>query len=689
VATDLKIFIFAWKTSCMKINIPSLTVSLLLIISSAAAQSDPVKFGNVSLQDVQMTQYEKDTSAAAIILMDYGKSSLPYSKENGFSVLFERIIRIKILKKDGLSWGDFEIPLYKSGSSDEKVSGLKAITYNLEGGKMVETKLKNENVFKESVNKNRDVMKIALSNVKVGSVLEITYKVMSDFIFNFQDWQFQTSIPTVWSEYRARIPEYFFYDKYTQGYAPLSINEKTIGNNSISFTSSERSGGNVTSTTFNHDQVNFTEEKLRWVAENVPAFKAEPFIASEGDYISKINFELSYTKFPNSPVKTYMGNWEDINKFFSEDQDFYGQIAANGFLKRVVDDVIMGVSGDEQKIVAIENYVKNNILWDGTNTWHTRATLRKVFDEKKGSSGEINMILASMLEKAGFTVFPVLISTRSHGMLREHIPASNQFNRALCFAEAGGKQYLLDATDKLLPMGVLPESCLNGKGFVVSKTGFKWVPLTAPKKTKKVINGLMTLSSDGGLAGNLTIEQSGYLGHRARKSYFGEGEEKYVKSAKQENWEVSKSEFVNAKEINEIFKERHEVIIPDFATVAGDVIYINPTISKYQQSNPFKVEKREYPVDFAYPADEFYMIKLTIPDGYLIDQLPAPKAFVLPGNASKYAYNITAIGNTISIVSTVSINKALFVQDEYPNLREFFNQVVAKQNEQIVLKKKQ
>jgi hypothetical protein len=36
----------------------------------------------------------------------------------------------------------------------------------------------------------------------------------------------------------------------------------------------------------------------------------------------------------------------------------------------------------------------------------------------------------------------------------------------------------------------------------------------------------------------------------------------------------------------------------------------------------------------------------------------------------------------------MQINKNLFPQDEYPNLREFYSQVVAKQTEQIVLKKK-
>jgi hypothetical protein len=668
----------------MKFNI--LTVIFFLIISNVTAQNDPVKFGNVSLEDVQMTKYEKDTSASAVILVDYGKSSLPYSQEDGFSLLFERTTRIKILKKDGLEWADFEIPLYKSGSSDEKVSGLKGVTYNLENGKIVETKVKNENIFRESINKNNDVMKVAFSNVKVGSVVEITYKVLSDFWFNFQDWQFQTTIPTVWSEYRARIPEYFFFDKYSQGYIQFSVNEKTTANNSINLTYKERSEGSAT--TFDHQRVDFAEERYRWVAENVPAFKPEPFITSENDYISKINFELSYTKFPNTPIKNYMGDWNDINKMFSEDDDYYGQITGNGFLKNIVEGIVSGLTTEEEKVGAIHAYVKNNVLWDGSNTLHVRSTLRKVIDDKKGSSGEINLLLASMLEKADIRVYPVLISTRSHGMVREYIPASNQFNRTICVAEIGGKQLVLDATDKLLPAGILPESCLNGQGFVVSKGGFSWVPLMSAKKTKKVVNGIMKLSADGGLAGDLTIERSGYSGHRARKAYLNDGEQKYITSAKQENWEISKSEFANTKEINEAFKETHQVIIPDFATSAGDVIYINPTLAKYQHSNPFKLEKREYPVDFAYPVDEFYMIKIAIPEGYVVDQMPTPKAMMLPGNASKFSYNVNVIGNTISIVSSMSINKTLFAQDEYPNLREFYNQVVAKQDEQIVLKKK-
>jgi hypothetical protein len=106
------------------------------------------------------------------------------------------------------------------------------------------------------------------------------------------------------------------------------------------------------------------------------------------------------------------------------------------------------------------------------------------------------------------------------------------------------------------------------------------------------------------------------------------------------------------------------------------------------QSNPFKVEKREYPVDFGSPLEKVYICKLTVPDTYGVDELPQSKIFVLPGNGAKFLYNVSNTGNLVTITSTIQINKNLFIQTEYSGLREFYNHVVAKQAEQIVLKKK-
>ncbi len=87
--------------------------------------------------------------------------------------------------------------------------------------------------------------------------------------------------------------------------------------------------------------------------------------------------------------------------------------------------------------------------------------------------------------------------------------------------------------------------------------------------------------------------------------------------------------------------------------------------------------------------ERMYLCKITIPEGFIVDELPQPKLLALPGNAGLYRYGLTQQGNIINVVSNLQINKNLFIQTEYPYLKELYNQVIAKQAEQIVLKKKQ
>lgn len=674
----------------MRPLIKFLFLFLLPLISHA--QKAPIKFGEVTMEELLMKKYSADTSASAVVLADFGESIIQYDQSNGFTLQFERITRIKILTKDGLDWANFSIPLYHEDASDEKLVGLKGVTYNLENEKISETKLKSDAVFEEKQDANIDIKKITMPNVKVGSVIELTYKVRSDFIFNFQDWAFQTTIPTVWSEYRARIPEYFNYDKYTQGYIQMAVNEQSQAPASITLKSKERtgSGWEPSQTKFTTDKIDYQEYRFRWVAKDVPAFKPEPFITNSRDYISKINFELASTQYPNQPLKKIMGSWEDINKQYAESPEFVGEITGNAFLKRTVEQVTAGMTSQEDKAGAITSYVKQNVTWDGTSRKFLSKTLKKVLDDKKGNSAEINLLLASMLDKAGITVSPVLISTRDHGFVRETTPISSQFNYVICLAVVGDKSILLDATENLLPAGMLPERCLNGSGFVISKEGYQWVKLQSTTKSRILINADLALSGSGDLKGKLQIDRGGYDALASRKRYLSKDETEYVKDfIGSRPWEITKTEIENAKEINQPLKETYELVINEQVVSTPEALYFNPLLLHRMDDNPFKLENREYPVDYSSAFERFYMCRISIPEGYQVDELPQAKVLGLPANAGRFTYSVTKSGNLLNIVSNFQINKSIFTQAEYPNLREFYNQVVAKQAEQIVLKKKQ
>jgi hypothetical protein len=415
-------------------------------------------------------------------------------------------------------------------------------------------------------------------------------------------------------------------------------------------------------------QVRYTETNFRWVAQAVPAFKSEPFITTYKDFISKINFELASIQMPNEPIRNMLGSWSEINKKYYE--VLGKEINANGFLKGTVETIIAGMVSPEEKIGSIVNYVKQNVEWDGVKLKFPEKSLKKVLDEKKGNSTEVNLTMGSMLEKAGFQVSPVLVSTRDHGMLREGSPVSSQFNYVICMVSYDGKYMLLDATERFLPVFMIPQRCLNGKGLVLGKETFDWVDLESKTKTRSSVSAELTLS-EGSLVGKLKLDQNGYAAMKKRQDYFSKGEADYMKEfLGSRAWECNKSEFQNAKE------------------AAGDVIYLDPFILNDMKTNPFKTETREYPVNFGSPLEFVFSYKLTVPDNYSIDELPKSKVLALPENSGRFIFNSIANGNVINITSIFSINKGMFSQLEYPALREFYNQVVAKQAEQIVLKKK-
>lgn len=665
------------------------TVLLTALSFYSFAQKAPLKFGDVSVDDLKMTRYEKDTAAVAVVLADYGVSNVEYSSsEDQFKINFERITRIKILKTEGYKYADFEIPLYHDGSADEKLSALKVVTYNLEGGKKTESKMKSDAVFSEKYNKNINLQKLSAPNVKQGSVIEITYKISSDFLFNFKDWEFQSKIPVVWSEYRAVIPEYYNYEMYVQGYIPITTNEVDVITRNINITSTERTmdRGGVPKAHIENSSISYSAKSYRWVSQNVPAFVEEPFMTSSTDYISKINFELAYYKFPNGPLKQIMGTWEDMNKSFLDSEDFGKAVDGSGFLKNVTESVITGLNTSQEKLVAVYDFVKSNMEWDGTYRKFLDDNLKKPFDNKKGSSAEINLMLVSMLQKAGVVANPVLVSTRDNGFVRESFALSSQFNYVICQATVEGKIILLDATDRMLPMNILPERCLNGKGYVISKDTPGWVVLNSPK-SKISSTADLNINTDGQLTGKMNITRDGYYGQTMRINYNKKGEEEYVKDfAKEMTWDVAKSEFENVKNLSQSVKETYQFTHQENLGNSS-TLYINPILHMRQDENPFKLAERTYPVDFGKTTDRTFICKLTIPENYHAEELPTSKVFMLPENAARFVYNVQVTGNVISITSMLSINRSLFTQNDYPHLREFYNMIVAKHAEQIVLKK--
>ncbi len=660
------------------------------------AQDFKMKFGKINMEDLKMTKYDKDTSASAVVLGELGDIDFQYNKTQGyFEIIFKRHTRIKILNKNGYRWADHEISLYDDNKIEERVASLKAYTYNLEKGKLVKDKLTKGSQFEEKKSKYWNAMKFTMPNVREGSIIEYTYTIKSNYRFRLPEWYFQYTIPVRWSELNVETPEYYIYKKWMKGYEALDINEQTRGNKSIQLVSKTREtptmqGSNSPGTEYNRTDVKYKTNIYRMVAKDVPAFDEEPMTTSIENYISKINFELSTINWPNTPLKHYTESWESINKILMENENFGKQLNGGAFLNDKAEQITTDYTEALKKMVLAYEFIRNRMKWDGSYGKYSTASLRSAYNDKEGSAGDINLMLTLMLKKVGLKADPVVLSTRSNGIINSYNPVITQFNYVIAHVNIDGKDYLLDATDPLCTFNILPPRCLNGKGFIVSKQGYKWIDLNPDLEYKYTTMANLKINEEGELIGYISNSRKDYAAYSLRKQIEKEkNEDEFIEEIENDNpgLTIENYKYTNIDSIYKPIKEYYEVIIGDKAEMVSDFIYFNPMLFEQVENNPFKLKERKYPVDFSYPIKETYVLNLEVPDGYIVDELPASFQLQLPGNSAAFSYMVNTQGNRIQLLNKIFINKPVFIYDEYSQLVDFYNKIVEKHAEQIVFKK--
>ncbi|WP_161890229.1 DUF3857 domain-containing protein [Pontibacter russatus] len=641
-------------------------IILFFLLGSASlqAQAQAGKFGKVEEAELRMQTYEKDTSAAAVVLSDYALTRFDFSGE--IRVITERHMRIKILKKSGYDVANISVPYYSYGTTRDKVMSIKGYTYNLEGSEIVKEKLDSKTVFDEKRNEYWYLKKFTMPNIKEGSVIDVAYTISSERVYSLDDWEFQRSIPTVWSEYRLRIPEYFDYKFLMQGYHPLYQ------------TDNQKSGG-----------TNMVNNAYVWIMKDVPALKEENYITSITDYQSKIGFELQQVRFPGEAARIMTGSWDKVNEDLLTSEYFGNQLKRNNFFKEDLAAVQAKHKEPEQQMLAIFELVKARMTWNDKTGLFAENPIRKTYDLRQGSAAEINLLLTSMLREADLEANPVAVSTRDHGrVLTSNSPMIGKFNYVIAHVKVGDKEYLLDATEPLLPAGMLPFRCLNGHGRLIKKDGHGWVALNASSPRSTLFSADITINSKGGMAGTGHESAAGYNALYLRKTILEEGESKYAESKAKEvgDFKMGKPEIKNLRDIDSALDITYEISASGSGQ-ENSIIYLNPMLGQGEKENPFKLEERLYPVDFGAPIDETYMCRFTIPEGYALDEAPKSIAVNLPEQAGRFMYVVQQQGNVVQVMSKVSINKPVFYAPEYGNLKELYNQIIAKHAEQIVLKK--
>ncbi len=642
--------------------------ALLMACLPLTAQNRAEKWGKISASDLTMTIYPQDSSAQAVILQAVGDITVT-PRSGKILAIHTHSRRIKVLDVAALKEGNLSIPYY-SYKGVEKMTDLDIFVYSPDGKS---EKVKSDNIFTEKVNKYWSAKKVFMPNLQKGCVIEYRYMLESERIFGLYDWYFQDELPTRWSELTVMIPRDLEYVYLSRIGRPFDMKE-----------------------TENREEMPDGVRRMfyinRYGLANLPAIKEEPFITTLDDYRSSIKFQLKAYNPDNALPKQFMTSWTDVAQSLEKDADFGDRYTRTSQFKTLWEAFQPELKpGEPAKAIAEKalHFVSHNIKWNEEYRVYSSEGLEKAFQNKTGSTADLNLALVALLRKAGLNATPVLVSTRGHGEPYPDYPFVDQFNSVIALVRHDTTMWTLDATEPSHPLNQLRDQHYNQGGWIVDTKKTEWIDLLA---NEAVVNwyGRVELQESGEMKGHFSIAVKGPQAVDWRSTLY-KGEEKQLMKDMFDDYEGAQYDSVvwAARDAcDQMLQVDFNCSIPDAAQNVNDFLYCKPVLDFVISKNPLKSLRREFPVDLPYPMRGTYVLFLRLPPGYSVEEMPPGARIVLPNNGGRVQFTcLQSEPGLLHITLKMNVTQTRFMPDEYGALRQFFELAAEKVGLQIVLKK--
>lgn len=637
---------------------------------SKAQENYSEEYGKITQYEASMTEYAADPEAEAVVIYNIGTNYFQGDDTKGFLLHMETRTKIKILKAAGTKYAQIEIPFYKDGRDVESVIDIEATVYNNENGKSTKTALDPKKIFEEKINNDVSILKIALPDVREGSVIEYKYHIVTPFFFHMRKWDFQQKIPVIHSKLIYRAIPYYEYTYIVRGTKQFDEFDSVAKNQDIRFGS-----------------LLYQEKIYSFGMKNLPAFRDEEFISAEEDYKISINFQISKIYFPRGGSQNYISTWPALCDDFLKRDDF-GKYIKNSEKegKKLLPTLDLANKSQLEQAIEIIQYVKTMYKWNGINGKFASDNLSTFLKAKSGNSADINLYLIGLLKAANITVNPVVLSTRNHGAVSKSHPFQQFLNYVIAQIEIDGQKYFIDATEPLRYFDELPIRCTNVEALVVKPKTEEWIVTTQKEvaKTQKVFK-IKVLPQQQLLKVNIEYILSGQDAYQFRNTFDGKNDNlvDYFKKNNNVNIEDSLT-VINYSEMNKPFSFSFNSST-SFESASGK-LFIHPFCNLSVSDNMFKQTTRTLPIDLIYLRNVEYKSEIEIPEGYKVEYLP--KELTHDSRLMTISYNTKMVDNKIEVSAKYFFNTNLYDAKDYARLKYSYAEIIKQFSDMIVLVKK-
>ncbi|MFT5891507.1 MAG: hypothetical protein ACI9Y7_001611 [Dokdonia sp.] len=660
-------------------------IAFILLTGFITAQE--YKVGKIKKEhfDVQLTPEQQD--APAVFLHKDRRTHFEYRDDLDGWLVNTMIHNVVLINSpEGYQYGTHQIPIYKNGRDADEVKKVEAYSYNLAGGKVVREKIEKTSILSNNIHENLDKISLVLPSVRKGTILEYKYIIESTFL-RIHDLVIQEDIPVKKMTAKIEIPQFFEYNTFIKGFLEVKP-KKSIEQRNENFSEEQKNpfGGRTQRTLTTNFKYN--EIVREYTFKDVSTMQEEKFVNNLENYRASLVYELVALEYKAEIKERVSKTWDEILKRWYDNNYLEGKIPNTSFLNEYA-ETHKNRGAINDRINAAYSYVQKNMNWDGNEDFYKKSNLRKAFKDKVGNSYEINLMLVALLKKVGLNAFPVLASTKEHGV--PLYPTREGLDYVLAVVEYKGDYILLDATDKYLVPGLIPERVMNWEGRMILENGTsKPIGLFSKKYAKKQSFVIATINKEGYITGNCRQSFSGNDGLEIRKTLskgnLARKEEAVKKIAAIETISDVKLKIDDASRPATI---SFAFVTDSKAELIEEKLFVAPMLFLGNYENPFKSEERLYPIDFKYPQSIGNNITLNIPEGYRVERIPEPFEIQLPDGIGSYM--LTFVQNnekSIQLTSVLKLSSTLVEPSIYNEIKNFYSEIVTKETETIVLVKK-
>ncbi len=116
-------------------------------------------------------------------------------------------------------------------------------------------------------------------------------------------------------------------------------------------------------------------------------------------------------------------------------------------------------------------------------------------------------------------------------------------------------------------------------------------------------------------------------------------------------------------------------------------IYFSPLFFLGAKENIFKLEERNYPIDYGAAWMENKEVIIQVPQGYKVEKTPENITIETENNVADFSYETMLKGDKIVVKVSTKINFPVIPFNFYKELKDFYTKRILKEKEKIVLVK--